>query len=56
MTRENDKTIYTVRREPFTEADLKTCRKIDKLIRRAVNETWLMEAQKVMEEQDGGQL
>ena len=43
--------LYTVRREPITKADIKTWNKIDKLVRRAVIETWLMEAQKVMEEQ-----
>lgn len=38
--------LYTVRREPITKADLKTWNKIDKLIRRAMAETWLMEEQK----------
>lgn len=38
--------LYTVRREPITKADLKTWNKIDKLIRRAMTETWLMEEQK----------
>lgn len=33
--------LYTVRREPITKADLKTWNKIDKLIRRAMAETWL---------------
>lgn len=32
--------LYTVRREPITKADIKTWNKIDKLIRRAVTETW----------------
>lgn len=44
--------LYTVRREPITKADIKTWNKIDKLIRRAVSETWFMEAQKVLEEQE----
>lgn len=44
--------LYTVRREPITKTDIKTWNKIDKLIRRAVTETWFMEAQKVLEEQE----
>lgn len=44
--------LYTVRREPITKADIKTWTKIDKLVRRAVAETWFMEAQKVMEAQE----
>lgn len=35
--------LYTVRREPITKADLKAWDKIDKLIRRAMAETWLNE-------------
>lgn len=38
--------LYTVRREPITKADIKTWNKIDKLIRRAMAETWLMEEEK----------
>lgn len=34
--------LYTVRREPISKADLKTWSKIDKLIRRAMSEAWLM--------------
>lgn len=34
--------LYTVRREPISKADLKTWNKIDKLIRRAMTDTWLM--------------
>ena len=44
--------LYTVRREPISKEDIKTWNKIDKLIRRAVSETWFLEAQKVMEEQE----
>lgn len=35
--------LYTVRREPIKKADLKAWNKIDKLIRRAMTETWLNE-------------
>ena len=34
--------LYTVRREPISKADLRTWSKIDKLIRKAMSETWLM--------------
>lgn len=34
--------LYTVRREPISKADLKTWSKIDKLIRKAMADTWLM--------------
>lgn len=34
--------LYTVRREPISKADLKTWSKIDKLIRRAMTDTWLI--------------
>lgn len=34
--------LYTVRREPISKADLKTWNKIDKLIRRAMTDTWLI--------------
>lgn len=37
---------YTVRREPISKEDLKTWNKIDKLIRRAMTDTWLMEGEK----------
>lgn len=37
--------LYTVRREPIKKDDLKAWNKIDKLIRRAMTETWLMEEQ-----------
>lgn len=37
--------LYTVRREPISKADLKTWNKIDKLIRKAMAESWLMEEQ-----------
>ena len=33
--------LYTVRREPISKEDIKTWNKIDKLIRRAVTDTWL---------------
>ena len=35
--------LYTVRREPIKKDDLKAWSKIDKLIRRAMTETWLSE-------------
>lgn len=38
--------LYTVRRESISKADLKTWNKIDKLIRRAMTDTWLMEDKK----------
>lgn len=38
--------LYTVRREPISKSDLKTWSKIDKLIRRAMSDTWLMEGKK----------
>ena len=34
--------LYTVRREPISKADIKTWNKIDKLIRKAMSDTWLM--------------
>lgn len=34
--------LYIVRRKPISKADLKTWSKIDKLIRKAMSETWLM--------------
>ena len=37
--------LYTVRRESISKADLKTWSKIDKLIRRAMSDTWLMESE-----------
>lgn len=37
--------LYTVRREPISKADLKAWNRIDKLIRRAMTETWLMESE-----------
>ena len=37
--------LYTVRREPISKADLKAWNRIDKLIRRAMTETWLMEGE-----------
>lgn len=33
--------LYTVRREPISKEDIKTWNKIDKLVRRAVTDTWL---------------
>lgn len=33
--------LYTVRREPISKADLKTWNKIDKIIRKALHDTWL---------------
>lgn len=38
--------LYTVRREPIEKSDLKAWSKIDKLIRRAMAETWLNEETK----------
>ena len=37
--------LYTARREPISKADLKAWNKIDKLIRGAMAESWLMEEQ-----------
>ena len=37
--------LYTVRREPISKADLKAWNRIDKLIRRAMSDTWLMESE-----------
>lgn len=37
--------LYTVRREPISKSDLKAWNKIDKLIRRAMSDTWLMESE-----------
>lgn len=34
--------LYTVRRKPISKDDLKTWNRIDKLIRRAMSDTWLM--------------
>lgn len=38
--------LYTVRREPIEKSDLKAWSEIDKLIRRAMAETWLNEETK----------
>lgn len=37
--------LYTVRRESISKADLKAWNRIDKLIRRAMSDTWLMESE-----------
>lgn len=44
--------LYTVRREPISKADLKTWNKIDKLIRKAMSDTYLMDEIEQNEEQE----